>query len=234
MTNPMDKKTQDAFSDYGLIDSETQKEFEAAKLETSQMTTKLEVKYADRGLRFTAAFYGACPVQAYGHLDGLRFYFRFRGNLGQLRLGPYDQELEDLSFKRSSEQSTARIKEADADLATGAINAQEYMWRTLISSHDKMVTELDDDFHPTRIAKRSWVEGIDSEDIYNGYLDNNEAFEMFSTLADSLVDIPEHEQLDEHTRIYLYEGLEASRAYSDAKMEEKKQEHINEFKAEEV
>jgi hypothetical protein len=221
MTNPMDEKTEEAFYDAGLIDAETQERFAAEKAATEKTVKALEVKYADRGLKFTSAFHGACPVQAYGHLDGMRFYFRFRSNYGQLKLGSYDQEIEDLTFKRSNEQSAARIKKADADLAAGLIDKQDYMWLTIVSSHDRMVTELDDDFYPTRIAKSSWVEGADADDVYNGSLTNDEAFEMFSTLADTLVDIPEHEQLNEHTRIYLYEGLEASQAYSKAVMDKR-------------
>lgn len=50
----------------------------------------LEEKYADRGLVFTSPFEGLAPIQAYGHLDGKRFYFRLRGGEASLKVGVYD------------------------------------------------------------------------------------------------------------------------------------------------
>lgn len=52
-----------------------------------ELTSKLEDKFADRGLQFTLNFYGAMPMQAMGWLDGERFYFRFRRDTAMLKVG---------------------------------------------------------------------------------------------------------------------------------------------------
>lgn len=59
-----------------------------------EVVTVLEGKYADRGLKFTSPFEGLAPIQAYGHLDGKRFYFRLRGGSASLRVGVYDKAIE--------------------------------------------------------------------------------------------------------------------------------------------
>lgn len=59
--------------------------------ETAQVLEKL---YTHRGLKFTAVFEGLEPVQAYGDIDGMRFYFRERGGISSLKVGKYNVELE--------------------------------------------------------------------------------------------------------------------------------------------
>jgi hypothetical protein len=62
---------------------------------TDQETVQvLEKLYSHRGLKFTTVFEGLEPVQAYGDIDGMRFYFRERGGISSLKVGKYDVELE--------------------------------------------------------------------------------------------------------------------------------------------
>lgn len=68
------------------------------KRETEVQT--LEAKYADRGLSFTSPFEGLAPIQAYGHIDGKRFYFRLRGGYASLQVGVYDLAKEIENKKR--------------------------------------------------------------------------------------------------------------------------------------
>lgn len=213
MTDSMDEKTQEAFEGAGFLDPETKARFAEERKATLAMITELEAKYVDRGLKFTIPFHGACPVQAYGHLDGVRFYFRFRSNTGSLKLGPFDQEIEDLTYERNLEQAQIHRNRDDARLAAGEITETDYKFFTALRSPEVKAEESDKDFYPTRITKSSWTEGPIPDDDYNGYLNNEEARVMFSTLIDTLEDIPEEEQLDTFTRIYLYEGIAASQAY---------------------
>lgn len=95
----------------------------------------LEEKYADRGLKFTSAFEGFAPIQAYGHLDGKRFYFRLRGGDASLRVGVYDLAVEIAEKKLRNERlgykagnSVYRIqKESDPELYPTVILLQSGM-----------------------------------------------------------------------------------------------------------
>jgi hypothetical protein len=211
MTNFMDKETEDAFNSYGLIDEETQAEFEAEKIATLAMIDQLEAKYSSRGLKFTQPFHGACPVQAYGHIDGIRFYFRFRGNWGSLKVGPYNREIEELYAMRLQEDSNMRKLRAQKRFASGEINQRQFEFSTEFEDIRDLaiVEESASNFYPHIISKVSSCEGHTPGDDYNGYLDNKEAYDMFSQLVDSLEDIPENLQLDEGFRVWMYEGRAA-------------------------
>lgn len=85
----------------------------------------LEEKYADRGLKFTSPFEGLAPIQAYGHLDGKRFYFRLRGGDASLRVGVYNLAIEverktlrneRLGYPAGSSDVFKVPKESDKDL----------------------------------------------------------------------------------------------------------------------
>lgn len=93
--------------------------------------TILEEKYADRGLKFTSPFEGLAPIQAYGHLDGKRFYFRLRGGEASLRVGVYDKALEVEEKKRQNERFGYPIvsnipKESDPELYPTVIQLESY------------------------------------------------------------------------------------------------------------
>ena len=214
MTESIDENY-DAEDDYEIADDEFEADYKADRIAQALMITKLEAKYADRGLKFTVPFAGCIPVQAYGHLDGLRFYFRFRGNFGQLRLGPYDLEIEKLTHQRNTEQAARWIAEAEAKRSSGESSQKDYEFATFFVDADPLVTEDAKNFYPTRIVKASVADGADPEDYYNGSLTNEEAFDMFSLLADTLEEIPEADQINDHTRIWLYEGLDAAKATWD-------------------
>lgn len=173
------------------------------------VSRQLEADYADRGLKFTVDIIGAVPVQAWGHIDGLRFYFRFRGNVAQLRVGPYVHEFEKLYAQRVNEDIAKRNEEYEK---------QDRSDRELLRSlqrEEQVVREDAVDFIPHHVAKYSFLEGSDPEDIYNGSLSPEEAYETFSKLIDTLEDVPEKEQLSEHERIWIYKGREAANVYRE-------------------
>lgn len=212
----MDDETEAAFAALGLINEATDEQFAAERAATEATVAALELKYADRGLKFTQIFSGACPVQAYGHIDGERFYFRFRSNWGQLKVGPYDLEIEEKTYLRGKEQHDKRVREADERLAAGEIDTMDYMWLTTGSSRDEMVLESNPRFYPTRITKASAVEGDNPDDIYNGSLDEDESFAMFSNLANTLQSVPDEEQISKTTQLWLDGGSDAVNAYFEA------------------
>jgi hypothetical protein len=95
----------------------------------------LEAKYADRGLVFTSPFEGFAPIQAYGHLDGKRFYFRLRGGEASLRVGIYDLAIEierkkrrnvSLGYPADSSEVFKAPKESDPDLYPTVVQCESY------------------------------------------------------------------------------------------------------------
>lgn len=64
-------------------------------LTEQQMVELLENNNQNRGLKFTSPFEGLIPVQAYGHVDGKRFYYRSRSGTTSLQIGVYDKTVEE-------------------------------------------------------------------------------------------------------------------------------------------
>jgi hypothetical protein len=63
----------------------------------------LENLYKHRELKFTSVFEGYVPVQAYGLIDGMLFYFRKRGGVYSLKVGLYDLEVEKKKHAKMNE-----------------------------------------------------------------------------------------------------------------------------------
>ena len=163
-------------------------EYRVHREETAQVVARLEKKYQDRGLKFTVPFGGAVPVQAFGVLDDLYFYFRFRHDCGQLRLGPYDQKLEDQLWAAGERDRLARIaKHGPSDFG---------------DRPKERVVEPGEDFYPTKIAKFGYVGDFFGEP-YAGFLSPTEAEDLFVQLVDALRDIPEDEQIDRFTLAFI-------------------------------
>jgi len=222
----MDKKTEDAFDSAGLLDDETKARFAAEKIATLAMIDRLEAKYADRGLKFTVPFSGGCPVQAFGHLDGLRFYFRFRSNWGQLKMGPYDREIEELRVMRINEDHAKRRAENEAKYAGQELSSGDRMWMDLGTREERVPREDAADYYPMRVTRVAGHEGHTPGDDYNGDLNNDEAYDMFSLLADSLEDVVgEEDQLGGGFTVTWYrEGREAANAWQEKWNEDHKEE----------
>jgi len=69
----------------------------------------LENLYKHRELKFTSVFEGYVPVQAYGLIDGMLFYFRERGGVYSLRVGLYDLEVEKKKHAKRNESFSYSI-----------------------------------------------------------------------------------------------------------------------------
>lgn len=191
-----------------------------------EAVAQLEKDCAERGLIFSTSFVGALPVQAYGYLDGMRFYFRFRGNWANLRVGPAEQELDELYAVRVNEDKAARMAKHKAELEAGEISAEEYRMSIFLDDRPEMPQRADDEeYMPHRIVKNAGCTGPDPEDDYAGTLTPDEAYTIFRKLVDELADVPEEDQLDEHTKIWLYEGRAAANAHWEKRMERFKTGH---------
>lgn len=207
MVQSFDDSLAAAFEMVGGLDAEYKKRLEAEKIATRAMIDQLEAKYSARGLKFTVPFSGAVPVQAYGHLDGMRFYFRFRGNHGSLKVGPFIEELEVLYAKRRNEDVELRKQRR---IEAGVL--EEDIWP---EPEHYPAAETDRDYYPHVIAKHATVQGENPEDIYNGFLTDQQAHDIFIQLVEALKDIPEEEQMEEGFKIWMYEGRAAMQVWSE-------------------
>jgi len=215
MPEIMDGGLEAAFSLLG-ISPQKQAEFDAARAATAATVAELEARHADRGLHFTQPFYGMMPVQAFGHIDGQRFYFRFRHNSATLQVGPYDPEIEQLTYERRR-QGNERHRQADlALLAAGQITQERLDEGARMRAYNTPrgpVPEYEPAFLPTRITASASVMGPGAKNSELGDLTEAQALEIFSALVTALAPVPEEEQLHPRTRIWLYEGWEAAEAY---------------------
>lgn len=158
--------------------------------------------------------FGSVPVQAFGKIDDDYFYFRFRFNHATLTVGPYDEKLAELWVQRIRE-------DAEADEARRAGEEKDHWdmfftakYRVKMAKHDAN-PEVNPGYIPILTSRYSSLAGKDPNDGYKGDLDTDEFIEMFSTLVETLKDVPEKEQLREHTRIWLHEGRAAANAYRE-------------------
>jgi hypothetical protein len=173
------------------------------KAEIDAVTADLEAKYADRGLKFTVSFAGAMPVQAFGYVDGMRFYFRFRGNSASLRVGPFDQAFEDLHYHRMAEQHDGFIKRAEEALAAGTGTEQDVSMAKFSKNIENRAKADDDNYYPQVVKKRSHCVGPDPDNMWAGYLTAEEDFMIFSKLMDTMEEVPESEWVDPWTLRWL-------------------------------
>lgn len=193
-------------------------EHELNNLEQQAVVSALEEKYQDKGLKFLTRFQGSVPVQAFGYINGMRFYFRFRGNTARIKIGPYVQELEDLMNTRVEETRIRRLAELEERYAKEEVSPENYDFeKNLLDVVRRRKTSPHEvDFVPTQVVQYNACEGPIPGDDYNGSLDNSEAIMMFSRLMKTLIEVPEEEQIDARTKVLLYEGWEAVQAWDEA------------------
>ena len=165
----------------------------ARRVATNAVVGDLESAFADRQLKFTVPFCGSIPVQAWGYMDGVRFYFRFRRDVGSLRLGIADPEhyvkINNLKNKREAEQ-LAKLQDG---LKSGTLSKEEYAeeleFMTRFSkSMDEKTPEFDEpQFYPTHIKKESSIREYTGEP-YEGTLTPNQMQDIFTKLVILLED----------------------------------------------
>lgn len=144
----------------------------------------LEEKYAERGLAFDDnGFMDNIPTQAFGWVDGYRFYFRLRGGSAVLRVGERDIQ----AAERRRDEEIARL-EADLERkrAEGAEEDSMYtlLTRVMLDQRRRETFAVDDQDIPDHVFYRAACE---YGDWLNASLGSNEnTVDLFSRLMESL------------------------------------------------
>lgn len=174
----------------------------------------LEARHADRGLRFqrdpdgTPAGFGFVPAQAFGTIDGQRFYFRFRSDHARVQVGPFDADLElalerrELMWRAVDRDNIPESHRFDAD------GRESFEW--FLANDHGLESTIDTigpghAFVPERVTARADVHNVTGE-RFGSSCSDDEFLILFQRLLDGLQQFPEVEQIDPHTIAYLTEG----------------------------
>lgn len=141
----------------------------------------LESKYADRGLRFDqGGFQGLEPIQAYGVIDGMRFYFRNRGHMMSLSVGIFDVEKAEAKRDQHVEHFKKELEKNPDDITAYA----------MIQMLQGEVYAEDDQVPPNESKMISYysrdnpLEGSqDAVSVFSGLVDTLRPPQMFSVGA---------------------------------------------------
>lgn len=150
---------------------------------------RLEAKFSGRGLRFTQVFSGAMPVQAFGVIDGMRFYFRFRHDVAALRVGDLDPSKPARDLERKNKASEKQNAILLQNVADGDMDEDEAR-RWIAINERRAVVEVPNgiDDYPTLIKKESIAHGVLGQQ-WAGTLTADEAESIFARLVDELGDV---------------------------------------------
>lgn len=159
------------------------------------VVSRLEERYSDRGLKFTTPFIGSVPVQAFGTIDDMIFYFRYRGDYGNLRIGFIREDRFELEYERDLLFYEERLKKDAKDRAENGVDENESdldrvwneMWLTKPRKQERTTEDI-----PTSIRKVAHAANY-LDDPYNGTLTAGECEELFIFLMNNLQDV-EHEE----------------------------------------
>lgn len=148
--------------------------------EMNKAALMLEKKFEQEGLKFTTPFNGAVPVQAYGELWGLRFYFRYRYDVVSLILGPVDEEADKKDTKQQEENRARRISELNHPEDCDCFSCLMY-------SHP--ITPFNDDldtYYPLNVHYRGAVENYSGERYGGSFSTAEEAVDAFTKVFENL------------------------------------------------
>lgn len=168
---------------------ETQRQIEKEKTDKDNALKELEELFADRGLIFYNRHGGYVPMQIYGEIDGLKFYWRTRGNTSSIKLGPYSPEVDAENIRkekeRKKEQYEEHKKECDEDRCLMCF---------LLTDNESLYNDPKR-YYPPVITKFSSVYPLVEGDVYKGDLEANEIGPIFKILMTTLRDVKEGEEL---------------------------------------
>lgn len=159
------------------------------RLSLDTAAANLERRYADRGLKFTSGFRGVVPVQAFGTIDGMMFYFRYRGDYGNLRIGFIEDDRYELEYKRDMLFHNERLeKRAEEKAAAGDSWDTENEWFDDLMFREPKLQKITDTSIPTTLRK---VAGIVNylDDPYNGSLTGEQCEDLFIRLMEELEEV---------------------------------------------
>lgn len=147
----------------------------------------LEEKYADRGLKFTSGFRGSYPVQAFGIIDGYRFYFRYRNDGAAIRIGFIAEDRAAREYQRDMKVYTEWLTRLEfQEISSGKPNESA---RSFLMRPEPTLTVLNGiDDYPSSIRKEARLHGV-FNDAYKGYLSASECEFVFTELIENLKDV---------------------------------------------
>lgn len=173
--------------------SKEQRKADAAafRAQVDEAVAELEAKFADRGLRFTEGFRGACPMQAYGWIDGERFYFRYRSDIATLRVGLIDP----VQAQKNYEYERTVKAQSMVDFVAGHREMDEAERKELLEKYAaKAVLATNDDVQvfPTAVSAVAHLGGIQGNPYAGALNDKKEMLTTFIRLVNGL-EAPEKE-----------------------------------------
>lgn len=132
----------------------------------------LEQHYQDRGLKFTVPFTNNIPNQAFGQIDGMLFYFRYRGDSASLRVGTIPM----FRLEREHVQAVKRWKEDPTS---------PFGWKKERPTKRELngVNDM-----PVAIKKESFLTDYTGEPL-NSSLDREQMVDLFTKLVEALEDV---------------------------------------------
>lgn len=137
----------------------------------------LTQRYADQAIRFDTGFVGSVPVQASGRIGRRFFYFRFRGDYASLTIGSRNRREDGSHFKRDRTRALRTLRRWPE-------NGDHLSLERFIAERDlKRNTTLDR--HPNISVRHAGISDVTGEP-YNGFLEPDEAAELFIRLMDGL------------------------------------------------
>lgn len=176
----------------GFSEEEEVELAEIRRLERLSLDTaaaNLEKRYADRGLKFNSGFRGSVPVQAFGTIDGMMFYFRYRGDYGSLQVGFVEEGRYELEYERDMLFHNERVKKrAEDKAAAGDSWDTENEWFDDLLFAEPKLEELTDTSLPTTLRKVAAVADY-LDEPYNGTLTGEQCEDLFIRLVGGLEDI---------------------------------------------
>lgn len=152
-----------------------------------RVEARLEEKYAARGLKFTRGFSGSVPVQAWGVIDGYRFYFRYRTDAASIRIGFIADDRAEREYQRDMKFHQERIARSEArEALTGELDTS--LSNALFLLEPKLHVPDGVTDYPSSIRKQAVISGV-FDDPYNGHLTPEQAEDVFVRLIENLEDV---------------------------------------------
>jgi hypothetical protein len=156
--------------------------------EYTEIVNSLETKYAKENLKFTIPFRGSYPVQAFGELKGMRFYFRFRSDTASLHIGVYNQTVENEDYEKQELFKKERRVKTEEAFAAGQMTQQDYQFSILIDERETVKNLPNaEDYYPNPKLVTLSVHNY-SGDSLAGDLKPEEAEDIFSQLVEQLLE----------------------------------------------
>lgn len=166
-----------------------ERDFQKEKEEMKEAVLRLEKRFADRGLKFTQNFAGGLPMQAFGIIDNMRFYFRFRHDVAVLRVGNLDEAKPLRDYDRAVALRMKRLRDIEEDFTAGKMTRQEADSASKWFAREPRIEYPNGrDDYPTLIKKEARISNVLGE-TYAGFLKADEAEKVFTSLVEALEDV---------------------------------------------